>query len=618
MLMTDAHKSLLYRYALIILLILAAYGNTLQHGFVWDDIDVLVDNPITESLRNIPKFFISEDTADVSTGYYRPITYVSFALDRALWGLNPVGFNITNLVLHILVALLFYRTVAALFKRDNLALAAAVIFALHPIAGETINFHAGGRNTLLCACFSMLSLLYYTKRKHLPAVVFFTLAIFSKEFALLLPAVFLLYDRLIAKEKFRWSFYIPCLIAIFCYLGLRSFAVHKNANLFKTMNVSDNIWIVPQIIGSYLINMVDPVGLKTMYDVNTKVTLLSFSLYSLLLVTLLGIAIIFRKKLEIVFSIFIFLLFLLPVTNIFPLGITMMADRYAYFASFGFSLALAYGICLAKKQVALPVMVLLSVFFIAKDIQRNGFWKDELSLFTQMTKDAPDLSIGYQNLGYAYFYKQDFPNAEKYLTEAYGKKELNARMLVGSASMFWEMNKLDKAIAALNRKIELEPGNPQSYIMASRIYEEMGNTALAKSYHDKAAALYPGIFEMMKQRTVSVCRDGEELMAKHKVIEAERLFKEALSIDPRFVPALIDMGSLAADKGDMAKALQFFSKAAAADPLNPAVHYNLAQLYEMMGKTADAQREKQKFDELQAAEGKTVRKPSVRPPPPPP
>ena len=598
--MTDSHKGLMYRYAIIILLVLAAYGNTLKHGFVWDDINVLVDNPITESLRNIPQFFISEDSADVSTGYYRPITYVSFALDRALWGLNPVGFNITNLVLHILVALFFYRTVAALFNREDLALVAAVIFALHPIAGETVNFHAGGRNTLLCACFSMLSLLYYTKKKHLPAVVFFTLAIFSKEFALLLPAIFFLYDRLIAKEKFRWSFYLPLIIAISCYLGLRSFAVQKNVNLLKSMNVSETIWIVPQIIGSYLINMAYPVGLKTMYDVNTKVSLLSFLFYSLLLVALIGIAVLFRKKQEIVFSIFIFLLFLLPVTNIFPLGITMMADRYAYFASFGFSLALAYCICLAKKQIAIPIVVLLSLFFIAKDIQRNSFWKDELSLFTQMIKDAPEMSIGYQNLGYAYFDKQDFPNAEKYLTEAYGKKEVNARMLVGSASMFWEMNKLDKAITALNRKIELEPGNPQSYIMANRIYEEMGNKALAKSYHDKAVALYPGIFEMMKQRAISSCREGEELLSKHKIVEAERLFKEALNIDPLFVPALIDMGSLAAEKGDLAKSLQFFSKAVASDPLNPAAHYNLAQLYEMMGKTADAQEEMKKYSELDA------------------
>jgi tetratricopeptide (TPR) repeat protein len=598
--MTDSQRNILYRYILITVLLLTAYGNTLNHGFVWDDINIIVDSPLTEKLSNIPRFFISEDTAEGPTGYYRPITYVSFALDRALWGLNPIGFNITNLLLHILVALLFYRVVALLFKNENLALAAALIFSLHPIAGETVNFHAGGRNTLLCACFSMLSLLFYSKRKHLPAVIFFILAIFSKEFALLLPALFFLYDRFISREKVRWIYHTLCLIAIICYLGLRSFAVAKNANLFHAINITDSIWIVPQIIGSYLDNMALPVGLKTMYDVNTKITWFSFISYSILLITLIAAAFVLRKQREIMFSIAVFLLFLLPVTNIFPLGIAMIADRYAYFASFGFSLALAYCICLAKKQVVIVIVAILCVVFITIDINRNGFWKDELSLFTQMIKDAPDMSVGFQNLGYAYFDKGDFANADKYLTVAYAKKDVNARMLFDSAAKFREMGRLDKAITVLNKQIALEPDNPQPFIMTSRIYEKMGNKVMAKSYHDKATALNPRIFEMLQQRAIFACRQGEELMARHKIVEAERLFKEAVSIDPLFVPALIDMGSLSAEKGDLADSVKYFSKAVTLDPLNPAAHYNLSLVYESLGKMPEAQEEMTKFKGLEA------------------
>lgn len=597
--MTDSQRNILYRFIIIIVLLLTAYGNIINHGFVWDDINVIVDSPLTESLSNIPRFFISEDIADAPTGYYRPMTYVSFALDRALWGLNPVGFNITNLVLHILVTLLFYRLVLALFKRDDLALVAALIFSLHPIAGESVNFHAGGRNTLLCALFSMMSLLFYVKKKHLPALACFSFAIFSKEFALLLPAAFYLYDRRINKEKTNWIQYLSFIVATGCYLGLRSFAV-KNANLFKTGNITDIFWIIPQIVIGYLKNMINPVGLKTMYDVNTHITWFSFIFYSLLVLVIMSIAIIFKRKNEIVFAISLFLLFLLPVTNIFPLGIAMMADRYAYFASFGFSLALAYCICLAKKQVVIAITVLLCLFFITMDIQRNGIWKDEISLFTQMIKDAPEMSVGFQNLGYAYYDKRDFTNAEKYLTIAYGKKDLNGKMMDASASMFGEMNKLDKAIIALNKKIELEPNNPQSFIMASRIYEEMGNKSMAKSYRYKAVALYPGILEIMRQRAIYACSQGEELMSKHDTVAAERFFREALSIDTLFVPALIDMGSLVAEKGDPAKSLHYFNKAAALDPLNPAPHYNLSLVYESLGKMPDAREEMNKFNGLKA------------------
>jgi tetratricopeptide (TPR) repeat protein len=598
--MTDLQKPLIYRSLFITVLLLMVYGNTLHHGFVWDDIGIIVNNTHLEKLSNIPKFFISEDTSDSPTGYYRPITYVSFALDRALWGLNPVGYNITNLVLHILVSLLFYRVVATLFKSDNLAFAAALIFSLHPIVGETVNFHAGGRNTLLCACFSLLSLLFYINKRPLPAIACFTLAIFSKEFALLLPAVFFLYERIINREKSNWINYIPYLITITCYLGIRAYVVNTNANLLKSANISDNFWIIPQLVVTYLKNMAFPVNLKTLYDLVTPITWSSFIAYTFLLVVLISIVIAFRKRNEILFSTSLFLLFLLPVMNVSYLGTALMADRYAYFALFGFSIAIAYCICLAKKWLLVPIMAVLCAFYITVDIQRNGLWKDEISFFTQMTKDSPAMSTGFQNLGFAYYDRQDYKNAEKYLTIAHTKKNLSGSMLVASASMFLEMNKPDRAIVVLEKKIHYEPNNPRAYIMAGRVYEELGDKVMAKRYQDKAEMLYPGIYEMMSRRVLAVCREGEALIARRKLVQAEQLFMEALKIDPGFVPALIDMGSLVAEKGDPAKSVHYFARAAALEPLNPAPHYNLSVVYEALGKKAESQEEMTKFNELNA------------------
>ena len=596
--MTEIQKNQLYRYALLIIIVFVTYANTLNHGFVWDDINIIVESPLTADLSNIPRFFISEDTADGSpTGYYRPITYVSFALDRAIWGLNPIGFNITNLLLHILVTLTFYRVVVALFKRENLALIAALIFSLHPIAGETVNFHAGGRNTLLCACFGLISLLFYIKKKYIPSIICFTLAIFSKEFALLLPAVFFIYDRKISKEKTRLLLYVPYIVSTACYLGARSLVV-SHGNLLKTIEITNTFWITPQIVVSYLKNMLFPIGLKTLYDVHTPITWSSFAVYSLVFAALIMIALRYRNKDELLISISMFFLFLLPVTNIFNLGSAMMADRYAYFSLFGFSLALAYCICLAKKQFVIPIVVVVCLVFVTLDISRNSLWKDEISLFTQMVQDAPDRCVGFQNLGVAYYLKQDYVNADKFLTLAYSKKGLSGTMLVGSSSMFLEMNKTEKAITALNIKIKYEPNNPQPYIMLSKIYENMGGSTMAASYKDKAVALYPGILQMMKQRTLDACRQGEKLMSENNRAKAELLFKEALTIDPFFVPALIDMGNLVAENGDMVKSQRYFSRAVALDQLNPAAHYNLSLVYESLGNMADAQAEMNTFKKL--------------------
>ena len=597
--MTDSEKTFKHRFSIIAILILAVYANVLGHGFVWDDLDVIVNNPLLQNLNNLPRLLLSSDRLlDTPTGYYRPLTYISFLIDRGIWGLNPFGFNLTNLILHISVALLFYSVVSALFKREKLAFFAALIFSLHPVAGETVNFHAGGRNTLLSACFALLSLLFYMNRRRLPAILCFAAAIFSKEFALLLPLVFLFYDKCISMEKKEWSSYLPFSIPIIIYLTLRSFAV-ENGNLLRTIQLSDNLLAIPQIVVNYFINMAFPLRLKTVYDVSGP-DVSAIAIYSLALLAIIGTALAFRKIKEISFSFIWFFLFLLPVTNIFPLGIAMMADRYAYFSLMGFSILLAYCICKANDKAVVAIVVILCAVYATIDVRRNSIWADDLSLYTQVIKDAPEKYIGFYNLGIHYYKKGDLANAERYLTEACAKKDATVKNIHALVTIYWENGKLDQALIFLDKAIALDPDNPQSYVMASRMYETKGDKAMAKSYLDKAVAKYPQIVELMDRRTFSLCREGEMLMAGRKYVEAEKKFKEALMMKPDFVPALIDMGSLAAEKGELAKSIEYFTRAEGLDPLNPSVHYNLSVAYELMGRSAEAQEEMKKFTELDA------------------
>jgi Flp pilus assembly protein TadD len=169
------------------------------------------------------------------------------------------------------------------------------------------------------------------------------------------------------------------------------------------------------------------------------------------------------------------------------------------------------------------------------------------------------------------------------------------------SAVYWEGNKFDKALAVLTKLMTLEPDNPQSYIMASKIYGSMGDKAMAKKYYDKVTALFPNIEEMLNGRAGALCREGEKLMAEGRNAEAERKFKEALMMKPDSVPALIDMGSVAAGKGDLAGAAGYFGKAIALDPLNPQAHYNLSMAYELMGRQVEAATELKKYKELDAS-----------------
>jgi tetratricopeptide (TPR) repeat protein len=467
----------MYRLTFIAVLILAVYCNTFNHSFVWDDVDIIVDSPLFESFRNLPSFFVMEDRIDAATGYYRPLTYVSFLIDRSIWGLNPLGFNITNLVLHIGTALVFYLLVAELFKKEYFAFIATLLFSLHPIANETVNFHAGGRNTLLCAFFALLSMLFHAGRRFFAAVACFALALFSKEFALLIPAVFLFNDLCLSGTKPPLKSYALYGVALAGYLTLRSYAV-ASPNFLAQFDFANLLLLSPKLVIDYLSHMVYPLRLQTMYDIASAERVRQMMPYILGIACIIAATFFFRKRRELLFSTGWFFLFLLPVSGILPTGLTVMADRYVYFSSMGFAVALAYLICLAPKKVAAVIAVPLCICYAGIDFQRNFFWKDQISLFTQMVKDVPELGVGYQNLGYLYYDKGDMDNAVKNLSIAYTKKSINPKMMLGSASIFWEAKQYDKAIFALNVKDQFEPGNPLTYIMMSKIYGD--NSTMTK------------------------------------------------------------------------------------------------------------------------------------------
>lgn len=594
--MTDSQKLIIYRLGLIILVVAAIYGNTLNHGFVWDDTYIIDNNPILEHLSNIPRFFLTEDTIEESTGYYRPMTYISFALERAIWGGNPVGYHLTNILLHMIAAMLFYAVIAGLFNRERLAFIAALVFALHPIAGETVNFLAGGRNTLLSACFALMSLLFHIRKKQIPAVACFTAAIFSKEFALLLPVIYLLHDLRLRSEGIRYARYIPYLVSMTCYLALRSIAVQK-ANFISAINLSDSA-TAPYLVVRYALNMILPFQLKVLYELQTNliIPLLCF----VTVIIMIAAIYFFRKHDDIQFSICWFLLFLLPVINIIPLHtITVMADRYAYFSLMGFALFLAALVCKLNRRIVAVAVVTLCAVYAFIDVSRNSIWKDDIAFFTRMTKDAPDKFAGFKNLGMSYYKKGDLAPAVRYLVIGDTKPDIPFKYLVGDAYILWKENMPEKAEQSLLRAMQLEPGNPEPYLVLMLIHEESGNKILAQAYRDKVKEMGYRIDDILKNRTIELCRAGETYLARRQFIDGEIYFWQALKIDPDYIPALIDMGSLKAEQGDYANAINYLNKALAIDPMNAPAHYNLSMVFLSVGRTSEAEKEMNRFSEAE-------------------
>jgi hypothetical protein len=125
---------------------IAVYLNTLLNAFVWDDLYLVVDNTHIKSLTSIPGLFT--EALFPRTQYYRPLQAFTFAFDYRVWGLAAGGFHLTSALLHAAVAWMFYRLAARILRDPLAGVAAALLFAVHPLHTEAIAYLSGRSDPL--------------------------------------------------------------------------------------------------------------------------------------------------------------------------------------------------------------------------------------------------------------------------------------------------------------------------------------------------------------------------------------------------------------------------------------------------------------------------------------
>src|SRR5438874_1794033 len=201
-----------WRVYLFVLLLAAvtilAYRPAWNGGFLWDDDAYVTNNELLTAPDGLRRIWFSFD----SPSQYFPLVYTTLRIERALWGLNPAGYHVVNVLLHVANALLVWRLLARL--RVPGAWLAGAIFALHPVQVESVAWITERKNVLM-GFFFLLTLLAWVEfldqqtsrrwRLYSLALVLYALALFSKTTACTLPAALLLIlwlqKRPITKER---------------------------------------------------------------------------------------------------------------------------------------------------------------------------------------------------------------------------------------------------------------------------------------------------------------------------------------------------------------------------------------------------------------------------------
>ncbi len=565
---------------LLILVCIVVYLNSLPNGFVFDDYAVIVENKYLKLPGiNFASFF-NHSYFNIAGGEasYRPLATLSYYLIYAIAGLNPFFYHLLSVILHMTAVVLVYLIFNLILKHRFSALFAGLFFACHPALTEAVDCIAYNED-LLAAVFFLLAFLFCVKSRENGlktdvqnyglSLFFFVLGLLSKEMAITLPAIILLYDvslrndadrksfslQLILKNiKARGLFYGGYLAVSLLYLTIRFFVLYHPQESIKPFygNLFERIIFLPAHIFSFIKLAFFPVNLTADYVFSYPHHFFSASnLSGFLFVTGLavGSVFIFKYSRGIFFGIWWFFITLFPVYNIIPIY-NPFAERFLYIPLIGLCMlfAIAFNTLMNKQfSETVPVKVLSSVaiiviliFYATITIQRNLDWKDSLTLWSKTVKDSPDSSVAHGSLGWAY---QD-------------------------------LGRWAEAVLEYKKAIELFPDNYKAYYNLGLIYDRQGALKEAVVNYKSAIAINPAFIDA--QFNLGNIYHNQGLLE-----EAVDQYRQVTELDPADFEARNNLGVAYARQGKMDKAIVQWEKVLKMDPQNKNAAENISKAKEM-------------------------------------
>jgi Flp pilus assembly protein TadD len=557
---------------IIFVLTFAVYFNSLKNEFVYDDIGTIVENNFIKNIENVKYVFTPTYfklfTAELT---YRPICTITYFIDYFLYKLNPKGFHLTNILFHILNSILIYFLALTIFKEKYiLSLFTSLLFALHPIATEPVNA-ISFREDLLAMCFFLISFLFYIKYFNSKKIIFFILSLiafiislFSKESAVVLPLILILYTfsfsgiKEVFKRKYYYSIYF-IILAIYIYLTRYSifsnpYYIAKPAQ--DTGGTYFTFLTMLKVFAYYIKLLILPLNLRPDYVIPISHSLSEpmVILSILVLVTTLAIGILMFKKNKIIFfAIFYFFICLAPVSNIIRI-VVLMAERFLYIPYLGFCIGASILFDKLSKSYKSIFLIFLLIYYSILTFNQNKIWKNEIILWEITLKRCPNSVFAYNNLGLLYGERGQFDKAEEYSKKAIEMDKNLASAYNNLGIVYDEKGLPDEAEKYYKKAIELNKNFAEPYNNLGVIYERKGLLDKAEEYYKKAIELDENFTKAYNNLGVIYGKKGE-------LDKAEECFKKAINVDKNFSNAYYNLGIVYEKRGLLDKAKEYYNKA---------------------------------------------------------
>ena len=334
-------------------------------------------------------------------GPWQPLSWLSWAVDYKLWGLDPEAFRRTNIALHAVTAGLFFLACRRLLPRATStslplsAAGAALFFALHPLRVESVLWITERRD-VLSGFFAVLSLyLWLEDRRRLSALAFLG-AVLSKGTSIaVVPFIFII-EVFLRRQPARKT-----VASLLPHAVIGLFAAGKNLGSLSGGDLhSLNLGVINRVLvamsGSwfYLSKTFLPFNLSPYYALSLNGNGIRLESYPGALLALLVSALCFHRRVR-AWAVpvwFAYLIALAPVSGLLQNGRQAAADRYSYLACMPF--AVAFGLALGQFEVRRPraaagVLVSTAIFLTVSTIAQAQYWRDDVSLWTRAVGIMP-------------------------------------------------------------------------------------------------------------------------------------------------------------------------------------------------------------------------------------
>jgi len=498
-------------------LTLLAFISVVGHDFVnWDDDFNLANNKNTALLNwdNIVNIF-----SDHVIGNYNPLPILTFAIERAIVGLDPTLYHINNLILHLICVFFIYRIFRSLDLTALASAGGALLFGIHPMRVESVAWVTERKDVLFGAFFLSALWFYiqyvktgYVRKYFYAAMGLFVFALFSKIQAVSLPLTMLLVDYYfrrplnikIVLEK--WAFFLLALV-----IGLVGiYFLRQQGSMEDATNYTfiQRLMIGGYTLGVYLVKFIFPYKMSPLYPYPAVLPPEVYIGPFVGLLVLAFIYIAYKKDWRPYLFGFLFFIFnVMFLLQVVGAGQGYLADRFTYMPYMGLMFIVAYAaqkLYQNKPSMEKPVLYGFSaiiVLFMLLTWKQNQIWRNSDTLWTHVLKYHTNTSLPFRNRAN---YRRDQGRIDEALADYNSAIALkpDGALYNSRAKLYFNQQKFQQAMDDYNKAIALDNTKGEYYINRGAVYALTGNFQPALQDFNKGLELTPEHANGYKNRSL--------------------------------------------------------------------------------------------------------------------